>query len=244
MTSTQLGVPSLPRHYCTLLYYALFRFRGENYKAMRQYFAGLLAGEVEEFMSLSGARVLDVGGGKGEFCQVLQDVRDCVAVNLDLTERTFFCPRSMVGSGDAIPSQDDTYDLVISRGVLEHVPPQVQPRIVAEMFRVLRPGGVGYVMIPPWWNPHAGHHMKPFHIFPFHVAKRLRTFFFRNQIRGASYAEELLHPITFARMDTMLRQAGFRPLATRDTHFRLHFLTRIPLLREIAVPAVAFLVTK
>lgn len=42
----------------------------------------------------------------------------------------------------------------------------------------------------------------------------------------------------------MISLSGFKVIATKDTHLGLHFLTRIPVLREITIPAVAFLFTK
>ena len=41
--------------------------------------------------------------------------------------------------------------------------------------------GIGYFVIPPWYNPHAGHGLKPFHIFPFAIAKFLRNLFFKKE---------------------------------------------------------------
>jgi hypothetical protein len=33
--------------------------------------------------------------------------------------------------------------------------------------------------IPPWNNPWAGHNLRPFHIFPFKVARKLKLLFFK-----------------------------------------------------------------
>ena len=113
-----------------------------------------------------------------------------------------------------------------------------------EMYRVTKTGGICYIMIPPWYNPHAGHSLKPFHIFPFKLAKFLRQLFFRNKINGNSFEEAGLYPITFKRMLKMISTSGFNVVATKDTHFRLHFLTRIPVIREIAVPSAVFILAK
>ena len=42
----------------------------------------------------------------------------------------------------------------------------------------------------------------------------------------------------------MIKVSGFQLVTTRDTHLRLHGLTKIPLLREVAVPAVTFILKK
>ena len=112
------------------------------------------------------------------------------------------------------------------------------------MHRVTKCGGICYIMIPPWYNPHAGHGLKPFHMFGFETAKRLRKLFFRQTISVNSFKEAGLYPITFKRMREMILKSGFKILDTKDTHLRLHFLTKIPLLREVLVSSVSFILKK
>jgi hypothetical protein len=114
------------------------------------------------------------------------------------------------------------------------------------MHRVLKPGGFAYVVTQPWWNPNAGHHLKPFHVLPFPLAKFLRETLFgdKGRIRGRSYADEQLYPSTFRGMRGLIQASGLRYVSGIDTHLRLNFLTRIPLIREILVPAVGFVSRK
>ena len=76
------------------------------------------------------------------------------------------------------------------------------------------------------------------------MAKFLRELIFGNKIDANSYEEAGLYPITFRRMLKMISKSGFKILDTKDTHLRLHFLTKIPIIREVAVPAVSFILTK
>jgi len=211
---------------------------------MREYFAGIFISEIEEFIPLYEKKVLDVGGAKGEFCKVISKERECEAVNLDPDPGNFLWPRTIKGCADNLPFSENEFDLVICRGVLEHIPPGRQQRSVGEMYRVVKRDGFCYIIIPPWYNLHAGHGLKPFHYFPFKVAKFLRELFFSRKITANSYEESNLYPITFRRMLEMIMASGFKLLATRDTHLRLHFLTRIPIIREIAVPSAVFILTK
>ena len=153
-------------------------------------------------------------------------------------------PDTVVGFADNITFDDNSFDVVICRGVVEHIPTDKQQPSINEMYRVTREGGICYIMIPPWYNPHAGHKLKPFHYFPFKTAKFLRHLFFKNRIHANSYEEQGLFPITFQRMLKMIKVSGFQLATTRDTHLRLHGLTKIPLLREVAVPAVTFILKK
>jgi len=50
-----------------------------------------------------------------------------------------------VGDAEALPFADNSFDLVFSYGVLHHTPDTAQA--IREVHRVLRPGGVGRVMI-------------------------------------------------------------------------------------------------
>jgi ubiquinone/menaquinone biosynthesis C-methylase UbiE len=231
-------------HYKRLLFYSFNRFKGDNYSLMREYFAQILIMEVEEFMSLENKKVLDIGGARGEFCKVIARKRKCDAINLDPYPGKYVWYKTKIGFADNIPFDDNEFDLVICRGVLEHIPIEKQQQSVNEMYRVTKIGGICYIMIPPWYNPHAGHTLKPFHIFSFKLAKFLRQLIFRNKINATSFEEAGLYPITFSRMLKMVSTSGFKVVTTKDTHFRLHFLTKIPVIREIAVPAVSFILVK
>ena len=231
-------------HYRKLLFFALNRYEGDNYRRMREYFAGIVISEIEQFLPLWNKRVLDVGGGTGEVAEALHARRNCDAVNLDPDPGTPVWEATIVASAADIPFPDNEFDVVMSRGVLEHIPGDMRPQCIREMYRVTRPGGICYVMIPPWYNPHAGHGLKPFHTLPFNAAKFLRQLVFRKKITRTSREEFHLYPVTFRGMSRLIANTPFKMLATRDTHFRLHFMTRIPLLREVAVPAVAFVMAK
>jgi len=151
---------------------------------MGEYFARVFITEIEEFMPLQGKKILDVGGATGVFCRILAQERDCEAVNLDpypdkCNPGEPVWPKTTVAFADDIPFNDKEFDLVVCRGVLEHVPTEKQQKSVDEMCRVAKFGGFCYILIPPWYNPHAGHELKPFHVLPFKLAKFLRQVAFK-----------------------------------------------------------------
>jgi len=86
--------------------------------------------------------------------------------------------------------------------------------------------------------------LKPFHVFGFRATKYLYKFLAHKHIAGNSFEDHNLYKVTFAQMAALLRATPYKLLATQDTHFRMHFLTKIPLVREILVPAVAFIMRK
>ncbi len=96
--------------------------------------------------------VLVVGGGTiGSGLEALyQDDRiDIIAFDVFPSKHTHF-----VADGHAIPLSDESVDAVIIQAVLEHV---LDPQdVVAEIYRVLRPGGLVYADTPFLQHVHEG----------------------------------------------------------------------------------------
>jgi ubiquinone/menaquinone biosynthesis C-methylase UbiE len=234
-------------HYRMLLHFTFNRFKEGEYAKMQDYFARVFLHDIRPWASLEGKRMLDVGGGHGVFCRTLEErLPGSDLINLEPSRNLpgWVWPKTVHAKAEAIPFPDEDFDAVLCIGVIEHLPPDAKVQALAEMRRVLKPGGLCYILTQPWWNPNAGHHLKPFHVLPFSWAKRLRRLFFGTGVRGNSYAEEELHPVTYRSMLRMIRDSGLRYERGLDVHLKLHFMTRIPLLREILVPAVGFVCTK
>jgi ubiquinone/menaquinone biosynthesis C-methylase UbiE len=227
---------------------------------MREHYAHITFDEIREFMSVQGKTILDVGGATGTFSRIFNEKFGAVAINLDpnpqqvhrkssgelaITDIHDIWPDTVIGVAEALPFVDNEFDIVFCRSVLEHVAHEKEQSAIDELYRVTKKGGLCYIAIPPWYNPWAGHGLRPFHVFPFTIARKLKMLFFRNtHIVERSRDEMHLFPITFKHMSNMIAQSGLRIIAVRDTHFRLHFLAKIPVIREIAIPLVAFIATK
>lgn len=235
---------SFLKHFRKLWFFNFHRYEGDNYLRMRQYFADLLIDDLEEFIPLENKRVLDVGGANGEYCMILNQERNCYAVNLEPNPLNPIWPQTIIGYSDHLPFPEESFDVVICRGVLEHVPTYRLPASLSEMYRVTKKGGICYITIPPWFSPHAGHGFKPFHIFGFSIARYLCQAIWHKRISGSSFEDHALYKITFEKMMRLLRCTPYEILATQDNHFRMHFMTKIPLIREILVPAVSFILRK
>lgn len=66
-------------------------------------------------------------------------------------------PNLVVGSVDALPYEDERFDFVFSIDVVEHVAEPLAAAMVAEIHRVLRPGGLCFLATPnfltnAYWN--------------------------------------------------------------------------------------------
>ena len=112
---------------------------------------------------LEGRRVLDVGTGGGSLPDALGRAgARVVAVDVEDRRRGEFRDGSFaVASGHRLPFADEGFDLVVSSNVLEHVPDG--PRLVSELIRVARPGGLVWLSWTNWLSPLGGHEWSPFH---------------------------------------------------------------------------------
>jgi SAM-dependent methyltransferase len=112
------------------------------------------------------ARILDFGCGAGNTVRALRRLGYVNAEGYDVQDgRTLAGPdRDHITMGTLydlrLPFEDDTFDLVISDQVFEHV--QDQARAFQELFRVTKPGGHGMHIIPARYAPIEGHIYVPF----------------------------------------------------------------------------------
>jgi len=106
----------------------------------------------------SGERILDVGAGSGgvwrENRARLPDAIPLAALDRSpamlLDGRSRGAPAELAAAGDAqaLPFRDDSFDALLAAHMLYHVPDR--PRALAEMRRVLRPGGRLCVATNDW----------------------------------------------------------------------------------------------
>lgn len=99
------------------------------------------------------ATILDLGAGAGIVPQL--DFRGKVGrvcgVDLDpRVTKNSFLDEGVVGLADAIPYPDETFDLVLSANVLEHLSDPVTS--FREVARVLKPGGRFFTKSPSRWH--------------------------------------------------------------------------------------------
>ncbi|MEE2032131.1 class I SAM-dependent methyltransferase [Rhodococcus chondri] len=114
-----------------------------------------------------GARAIDIGAGAGRhsfelyrrgadviaFDQSADDMKAVadmfVAMELEGQVPEGALARAEVGDALALPYPDAAFDVVLISEVLEHVPQD--DRAIAEVVRVLKPGGVAAVTVPRWF---------------------------------------------------------------------------------------------
>ena len=106
---------------------------------------------------VTGQSVLDVGGGPGYFAEAFSD---CFYVGLepDVSEMSAAGLSgfgSVRGDGTALPFADNSFDVVYSSNVAEHIPKW--QAMGDEMLRVAKPGGLVVLSYTVWLGPFGGH---------------------------------------------------------------------------------------
>jgi SAM-dependent methyltransferase len=99
-------------------------------------------------------RGLDLGCGDGTILKRILDhvgPREVVGIDLDPRETEAACATGLytavhTGPGSEIPEPDCEFDFVFSNSVLEHIE-ELAP-VLAEVARVLKPGGIFYFTVP------------------------------------------------------------------------------------------------
>jgi len=133
---------------------------GYREHARRRYALEPMIEEFAEFEATAGLKVLEIGVGLGADHQRFAEAGASLC-GIDLTERAVTHTRVRLGlfgldstlsTGDAehLAFPTDDFDIVYSWGVLHHSPDT--SRAVAEVHRVLRPGGVARIMIYHKWS--------------------------------------------------------------------------------------------
>jgi SAM-dependent methyltransferase len=114
---------------------------------------------INRYAPLQGKRILDAGCGVGMYLRHFQEFSP-FAVGIDLevpnvAEARLETQRVLVSSAEAVPFAGDSFDIVLSHEVLEHVADDRQA--VAEAIRVLRPHGRLVIFAPNRLYPFETH---------------------------------------------------------------------------------------
>jgi ubiquinone/menaquinone biosynthesis C-methylase UbiE len=112
----------------------------------------------EQLLPLQGADILELGCGKADKTRAISQggkARSITALevdeiqhaanlrNNDLANVTF-----RFGGAEAIPAADESFDIVLMFKSLHHVPVDKMDQAMAEIGRVLKPGGLAYISEP------------------------------------------------------------------------------------------------
>jgi len=240
--------------------HAEIRFRSSYHYALFEYYrsAKILKRLEWDGVEVQGT-VLDAGCGSGGIA--VSFAEECErAVGLDIKNkfgdagRTLAAERGVAnasfvqGDGTDLPFDSESFDLVLSHSVIEHV--HSAEAYLAECHRVLRPGGVLFLQTPPYLS-FAGAHLSRLRIpIPIHLlmprswAFRLNFYIARKRPgwlkepresntfklmaeRGETKEDDLIQRVTVAGVHDWLDRVGFT-LVREQRHVSGFFTRNIP----------------
>ncbi len=199
---------------------------------------------LSRFFPISAARVLEIGtgrGGKGiAYARAGMQVTaldvddDALALAARAARRYHAGVRFLAGDGTRLPFPDAYFDAILLDSVIEHVRDPLA--LLAECKRVLRGGGIVFVMFPPFYGPLSGH-IDDFIMLPwFHLLPRERV---RRRLLAQAQSKGILAPdyayavyaslnrLTVFRFKQMARRVGFSFAYLRVRPFLTHPGTRL-----------------
>ncbi|MEO6701467.1 MAG: class I SAM-dependent methyltransferase [Jatrophihabitantaceae bacterium] len=191
--------------------------------------------QLANWTELSGAIVLDVGGGPGYFGRAFaQRGASYVGIELDVSSDLPAEIFGLCASGEALPIRSASVDIAYSSNVVEHLR---RPWVMAdELVRVTKPGGIVYLSFTPWFSPWGGHETAPWHFLGGYRARRRYLAKTGHEPKNA-YGETLFG----YRVSQALAWADGNPDVELLAAFpRYHpwwawWLVRVPLVREVAL---------
>jgi len=168
--------------------------------------------KIERLLDLSSRRqplrLLEVGTGSGgiahyfgthpnlELCVEAVDVQDNRLVTEGYTYQQV--------TGTQLPFPDSSFDVVLTNHVIEHVGDiRAQRAHLAELRRVLRADGIGYLAVPNRWMIVEPHYKL---LFLSWLPRPWRTPYLRVMRRGYIYDCE---PLELPQLEGLLHEAGF-----------------------------------
>jgi SAM-dependent methyltransferase len=113
---------------------------------------------------LRGQRVVDLGCGPGFYTAALRELgAEVIPIDNSLAEMSLLGDPpagALVGDAGALDLADESVDGAFCSNLLEHTPDAAP--VLAEIERILRPGGWAYVSWTNWYSPWGGHDMTPY----------------------------------------------------------------------------------
>lgn len=158
---------------------------------------------LDPILSNRSARVLDAGCGTGGMLTWLSryaDKQEIIGIDFSETALQFCSQRQHQDLARAsvsdLPFADNTFDLITSFDVLQHVSDGNDARAIGEFHRILRPGGIAFIRVAAYQWLRSGHDdaiaVQRRYSLPDLSTQMQRAGFV---IRRATYANTLLFPV-------------------------------------------------
>jgi SAM-dependent methyltransferase len=151
-----------------------------------------------------GRRVLDIGCGNGDISRHFAVSNTVTGVDVSDRRRHRSGFDFVLVDSAVLPMRDASFDIVISNHVIEHIPDQ--PEHLAEIRRVLVPGGVAYLATPNRTSPLMGGHVGNPHVLRWRAMAML---FLEHGLVPTEYSVDVLSDP--ARFNSSMRHVRWVP---------------------------------
>lgn len=138
-------------------------FSGRNHDYFTAVKAGVILQAMQTHLDGNVERVLDLGCGTAAIHSHLSGAfptligADVSGVSLKVAEQKTRTGKFVHYDGTSLPFADEVFDAVFSICVVHHVRPESRAGFFEELYRVLRPGGVGIIIEHNPYNPLTRH---------------------------------------------------------------------------------------
>lgn len=128
----------------------------------------------KERINVTGKALLDIGCGRGRWLSFFEKTCGAIVTGIDLSEHAVrICEgkgfRAFRASITQMPFRDKCFDFVNSTTVLLHLPYELKETAIAEISRVLNPGGKAILIEGTWKDPSP-------HVFGLNISEWERHF--------------------------------------------------------------------
>lgn len=203
-------------------------------------FYRLLAAEAVEDLGrwygpVAGKTIVDLGCGPGFYTEAFRAAgAHVIPVDNDPAELELAgnAPEgALIADAGNLPLEDGSVDAAFCSNLLEHTPNT--PAVIAEMERILKPGGWGYISWTNWYSPWGGHDMTPYQFLGPRLGPRLYV-----RRHGPPRKNPYGAGLWAVHVGPTLRLVRSRPgleVERVEPRYwpRLAFITRVPLVREV-----------
>ena len=216
----------------------------EDYLIFEAHQANIVIKSLENFgINFKNLRVMDLGSGRGGYSSEFAK-KGAKVVAVDMTDEFFRKIKNVnfiLSDARELSFKENSFDFVFCSGVIEHIPEQ--GKVLKEIKKVLKVGGLFYLSFPPFWSPVGAHQFKPFHYLGEEAAVKLSRKFYN--VRSLKYNDRYgkLYKTKISNIKKLIKKTNFK---IRDIKTRLSPINfaRIPILNEFLTWHVEFLSEK
>jgi len=161
---------------------------------------------LDEKIGVKGKKILDVGSGWGEIIAcALEKGADAYGIDIDLetieiANELVGETRSICAKGEHIPCPDNSFDIVTSYCVLEHV--ENYKLVIKELLRITKAGGIIYLLYANYLSHHEGHYK--IKNFPPLCPKWLGTLILKLKGRDPYFWQDSVNPVHYFQVKKIL----------------------------------------